>query len=122
MSIEDCILLERRMRWKSHVRCGGGEKLEIISKVYLFLFKANIDTIFTVSLISGYEDKASIVNLIDDADELSPWSFCEKDLLVYDPSDNTFKEMWLIEEALIWGGYMVFDPYSIKKGCHANDL
>ena len=26
------------MRWKSHVRCGAGEKLEIISKIYLSLF------------------------------------------------------------------------------------
>ena len=26
------------MRWKSHVRCGAGEKLEIISKTYLSLF------------------------------------------------------------------------------------
>ena len=25
------------MRWKSHVRCGGGEKKEIISSSYLFL-------------------------------------------------------------------------------------
>lgn len=26
------------MRWKSHVWCGAGEKLEIISKIYLSLF------------------------------------------------------------------------------------
>ena len=26
------------MRWKSHVRCGAGEKLENISKTYLSLF------------------------------------------------------------------------------------
>lgn len=26
------------MRWKSHVRCGVGEKLEIVSKIYLSLF------------------------------------------------------------------------------------
>ena len=26
------------MRWKSHVRCGAGEKLKIISKIYLSLF------------------------------------------------------------------------------------
>ena len=26
------------MRWKSHVRCGAGEKLEIMSKTYLSLF------------------------------------------------------------------------------------
>ena len=26
------------MRWKSHVRCGVGEKLEIISKTYLALY------------------------------------------------------------------------------------
>lgn len=30
--------MERRMRGNSHVRCGAGEKLEIISKVYLLLF------------------------------------------------------------------------------------
>lgn len=26
------------MRWKSHVRCGGGEKKEIVSSSYLFLY------------------------------------------------------------------------------------
>lgn len=26
------------MRWKSHVRCGAGEKLEIVSKTYLSLY------------------------------------------------------------------------------------
>lgn len=30
--------MERRMRWKSHVRCGWGEKLELLSKVYLFRY------------------------------------------------------------------------------------
>lgn len=30
--------MERRMRWKSHVRCDWGEKLEILSKVYLFRY------------------------------------------------------------------------------------
>lgn len=29
--------MERRMRWKVHVRCGAGEKPEIISKAYLSL-------------------------------------------------------------------------------------
>ena len=29
------ILMERRVRWKSHARCGSGEKIEIISKSYL---------------------------------------------------------------------------------------
>ena len=29
--------MERRMRWKSHVRCGVGEKLEITSNTYLSL-------------------------------------------------------------------------------------
>ena len=33
--------MERRMRGNSHVRCGAGEKLEIISKVYLLLFFEN---------------------------------------------------------------------------------
>lgn len=29
--------MERRMRWKVHVRCGAGKKPEIISKAYLSL-------------------------------------------------------------------------------------
>ena len=33
-------LMERRMRWKSHVRCEAGEKLEITSKAYLSLLVA----------------------------------------------------------------------------------
>lgn len=33
--------MERRMRGNSHVRCGAGEKLEIISKVYLLLLFGN---------------------------------------------------------------------------------
>lgn len=31
------------MRWKSHVRCGAGEKLEITSKVYLLLLIIELD-------------------------------------------------------------------------------
>src|SRR5690625_6359800 len=31
-------MMERRMRSKSHVRCGAGENLEITSKDYLSLF------------------------------------------------------------------------------------
>ena len=31
------------MRWKSHVRCGAGEKLEIISNSYLSLYLYNIE-------------------------------------------------------------------------------
>jgi len=30
--------MERRVRWKSHARCGRGEKTEIISKSYLSVF------------------------------------------------------------------------------------
>ena len=30
------------MRWKSHVRCGAGEKLEITSKIYLSLFDCTL--------------------------------------------------------------------------------
>ena len=30
-------MMERRMRWKLHVRCEVGEKVEIISKPYLSL-------------------------------------------------------------------------------------
>ena len=32
--------MERRMRWKAHVRCGVGEKAEITSKPYLSLCNA----------------------------------------------------------------------------------
>ena len=32
--------MERRVRWKSHARCGAGENSEIISKSYLSLFEA----------------------------------------------------------------------------------
>ena len=32
--------MERRMRGNSHVRCGAGEKMEIISKSYLLLYKS----------------------------------------------------------------------------------
>ena len=34
--------MERRMRLKSHVRCGAGEKLEIISKIYLSLLDCGL--------------------------------------------------------------------------------
>ena len=34
--------MERRMRLKSHVRCGAGEKLEIISKIYLSLLRCTL--------------------------------------------------------------------------------
>lgn len=34
--------MERRMRLKSHVRCGAGEKVEIISKPYLLLLKSGM--------------------------------------------------------------------------------
>ena len=30
------------MRWKSHVRCGAGEKLEIASKIYLSLLNCTL--------------------------------------------------------------------------------
>lgn len=32
------------MRWKSHVQCGAGEKLEIISKTYLLLWLPKEET------------------------------------------------------------------------------
>ena len=34
--------MERRMRWKSHVRCGVGENSAIISKNYLSLYVKSI--------------------------------------------------------------------------------
>lgn len=34
------------MRWKSHVRCGAGEKIEIISKSYLSLSDSKREDVF----------------------------------------------------------------------------
>ena len=42
--------MERRMRWKSHVRCGVGENLEIVSKSYLSL------SVIPTVIASGYEN------------------------------------------------------------------
>ena len=33
--VEKYISMERRVRWKSHARCGAGENLEIVSNSYL---------------------------------------------------------------------------------------
>ena len=38
-------MMERRMRWKPHVRCGAGENLEITSKDYLSLWDPEEPTI-----------------------------------------------------------------------------
>ena len=35
--------MERRVRWKSHARCGMGEKPEIASKVYLSLLLIRLE-------------------------------------------------------------------------------
>ena len=48
--------MERRMRWKSHVRCEVGENPEIISKGYLSLFRSII--------IRSEKDILKLVNTI----------------------------------------------------------
>ena len=43
--------MERGMRWKPHVPCEGGEKSEIISGTYLFLFDllfGEFETVFAL--------------------------------------------------------------------------
>lgn len=46
--------MERRMRRKSHVRCGAGENLEIVSKDYLSLsYIADIPNVIECDCITG---------------------------------------------------------------------
>ena len=47
-------LMERRMRWKSHVRCEAGEKLEITSKAYLSLLH-NLQRLNAAALMDDYQ-------------------------------------------------------------------
>ena len=42
------------MRWKSHVRCGAGEKVAIISKSYLLLWESSANT---TNSRNGYNSK-----------------------------------------------------------------
>ena len=44
--------MERRVRWKSHARCGAGEKMEITSKSYLspFLLKEEQTAAYSVEI------------------------------------------------------------------------
>lgn len=44
------------MRWKSHVRCEAGEKLEIISKTYLSLLLINLGVFYDGHGIDHYEE------------------------------------------------------------------
>lgn len=44
--------MERRVRWKSHARCGAGENSEITSKNYLSLLEL-VSQYLTVSQVSG---------------------------------------------------------------------
>ena len=47
--------MERRVRWKSHARCGVGENLEITSKDYLSLYTytLNVNMMVGVDVIVG---------------------------------------------------------------------
>lgn len=52
------------MRWKSHVRCGAGEKIEIISKSYLSLSDSKkendgFDNPFGTNTTSDFEVSSS---------------------------------------------------------------
>lgn len=53
--------MERRMRRKSHVRCGSGENLEIVSKDYLSLssvecIERNLDPLTTELVVMSCAD------------------------------------------------------------------
>ena len=71
--------MERRVRWKSHARCGPGEKIEITSKSYLLVFAITraIKNLYVFSpktirgkfsdmsrfiLESGLEEESSVVD------------------------------------------------------------
>lgn len=48
--------MERRMSWKTHVRCEWGEKLEIISKAYLSISNRLQETILQLVKAGGETD------------------------------------------------------------------
>ena len=48
--------MERRMSWKTHVRCRAGEKLEIISNSYLSLSNRLQETILQLVKAGGETD------------------------------------------------------------------
>lgn len=50
------------MKWKFHVRCGAGEKLEIISKTYLSLFDCILWDSVAASTVK-YCNKGDIVGI-----------------------------------------------------------
>ena len=57
-------LMERRMRWKSHVRCELGEKPEIGSKAYLSVFEAYSVEELTEMILDGTIMDAKTVSAI----------------------------------------------------------
>ena len=70
---------------------------ELRQESYKQYIKDHEDTIFSVKHLDSSKTERSIVSLIDELGIESPWNFCDMDLLVYDKSDNSFKELWLIE-------------------------
>ena len=99
--------MERRVRWKSHARCGAGENPEIISKDYLPLFntvifrgriydefkKVGQDGIrFSLQLSNGKDPKTNEWNKPTFADCTAFDSVAKRILNEYKPKD----EIWLI--------------------------
>lgn len=54
--------MERRMNRNIHVRCGAGEKLEIVSKIYLLLLDCVLWDSVAASTVE-YCDKADIIGV-----------------------------------------------------------
>ena len=64
---------------------------------YKEFVESNVEKIFTVALIEQFKEKPYIVTFAEDTSE-QQWWFAADDLLVYDKSDDTYKELWMIEE------------------------
>ena len=67
------------MRWKSHVRCGMGEKMEITSKSYLSLSKVNKD-LGRISDLEFSLYESLLNNMMEELNEIPKKS---PDLMIY---------------------------------------
>ena len=66
--------MERRVRWKSHARCGAGEKSEIISNTYLsLLYPDDLDLIFDEN--GDLKDEEELDGGLCDGDERDVLTF-----------------------------------------------
>lgn len=58
--------MERRMRGNSHVRCGAGEKMEIMSKSYLLLYKS-----YELEMELAKKNNIEMLNLVKEISNLA---------------------------------------------------